>query len=102
MRKIKAVERSRLRLTIDEKSVPTKQRRDEIIKEVCAQYGINLKKNIFIAEVSNPTLPGRVLYDVRIESSESGLPIVAALELFMMKMGNVMIYSRVMEYGIVR
>lgn len=86
---------------IDRESVPSEQRRDEIIEEVCKQYGIDREKNTFTASVSNSNFLDRVEYDIKIFASEPGLPIVAALELFMMKMGNIMIYRRVTEYGIV-
>jgi len=100
MKTSKVVESSRLQIVIDENNLPSLEKQEEIINEICDRYDIDRTKNEFIAEIKNPCTTDKVTYEIKINATEDGLPVVAALEVFVMMMGNIMIYEKVLEYRV--
>ena len=96
----KASERALTILTIDEESLPDKETQNKIIEEVCSYYSLNENNSVLRVEIK--LLSHRAIYEIMIESYIPDIPIVAALELFTMKLGNIIIYKKVLNYTHVR
>ncbi len=89
----KVVERARMRIETDGKRFPDADRVDEIIEHLETKYGLEGK-------VSWSVSVERGVVDVKADSNTLGLPIMAAVETFIMNLGSVMIYKRLTEYDV--
>lgn len=95
----KVLERSVMRVRTDKESSPDQDSLTQFTNEIEKQYNLKDKTNITL-QSSNSMLHSTI--EIKIDSYEKGLPIEAAVEMFVMKLGNIMIYERYMKYEVIR